>query len=421
MRDALSAIGENNLELERLRAALAAAGDILYTWDFAVDRVSIIGGAADVLGIPDFVSGIKAESFERRLDPQDIPARRMALLNHMTTRQRYECEYRVRTMSGEVRWVHDRGAATFDAAGKPVRMYGILRVSSSSRARPPSPGGVLGAGNPSGGYGDNYRREIEIFEEVRSALSVGRLVFAYQPVVMARTNDVAFYECLMRLEREDGELVAAGDFIPLAEQLGFIRAIDRRALELAVADLALYRHVILALNISSITVFDRSWQHLLTSLVKGRPDIAERLIVEITETAAIPDIEEMARFVSALRSLGCKIALDDFGAGYTSFRYLKSLAVDIVKIDGAFVRNISENPANRHLVRTLLGLAEGFGLGTVAECVETEADARLLAAEGVDYLQGWHFGMPVAEPDWRIRKSEIEAPAAHADYQRLQA
>src|SRR5690606_38135693 len=107
-------------------------------------------------------------------------------------------------------------------------------------------------------------------------------------------------------------------------------------------------------------------------------DIARRLLIEITETASLEDVEECGRFVSTLRGLGCGVALDDFGAGYTSFRHLKILAVDMVKIDGSFIRDLPQNPANMIFIRSLLDLARNFGLDTVAECVETMEQAKML-------------------------------------------
>jgi EAL domain-containing protein (putative c-di-GMP-specific phosphodiesterase class I) len=123
----------------------------------------------------------------------------------------------------------------------------------------------------------------------------------------------------------------------------------------------------------------------------------------------VQDIEETARFVSAVRELGCKVALDDFGAGYTSFRHLKALSVDCVKIDGSFVKGLAENVDNQLFIRTLLGLASGFGLSTVAECVETAADAALLSKRGVDLLQGYYFGRPSPDRPWLGRATPNRA------------
>ncbi len=246
------------------------------------------------------------------------------------------------------------------------------------------------------------RRMVAISEEVQGALKTERLVLAFQPIVTALERKVDHYECLIRLQREDGSLLPAGAFVPVVEQSVLMRLIDRRALELAVKELNAHPDVRLAINISGLTAADRSWLRALHAMVKGRPQVAARLIVEITETVALQDIEETAKFVGQLRDLGCMVALDDFGAGYSSFRNLKALAVDCVKIDGSFVRGLSENVDNQLFIRTLLGLAEGFGLTTVAECVETAADAAHLERRGVRLLQGYFFGRPSTERPWLL-------------------
>jgi EAL domain-containing protein (putative c-di-GMP-specific phosphodiesterase class I) len=233
-------------------------------------------------------------------------------------------------------------------------------------------------------------------------------------VVVSGTGETAYYETLLRMIDEKGEIVSAGAFVPVAERLGLMREIDRYTLEMAIADLINDPDIILALNISSLTASDRSWLRALVSHVKGKPEIASRLMIEITETAALDDFEDSARFVAAVRDLGCKVALDDFGSGYTSFRHLKSLTVDVVKIDGSFVINLGENPDNLLFIRTLLNLAEGFGIKTVAECVQSDQDAQLLKAEGVDFMQGFFYGRPqVGRPGSKTPKRKtVPLPAA---------
>lgn len=245
------------------------------------------------------------------------------------------------------------------------------------------------------------RESLDMGERVLNALEQHRITFAYQPVVDAKTSEVAYYETLLRMCDLSGDIISAGAFVPIAEKLGIMRQLDHRALQIALNDLACHPKVTLALNISSLTVADQSWFRTLVSFVTGNPAVAKRLIVEITETAALEDFEISARFVSAVRALGCKVALDDFGSGYTSFRHMKALTVDVVKIDGAFVKDLNENTDNQLFVKTLLGLARGFGLNTVAECVETSEEADLLRKEGSDYLQGWYFGKPILDPPWR--------------------
>src|SRR5579859_849204 len=245
------------------------------------------------------------------------------------------------------------------------------------------------------------RTDIALGERVQRALKENRLVFAYQPVVDSDSGAVAYHECLLRMVAEDGGIVSAAAFVPVIEQLGFIRLIDRFVLERAVSEASQHPECSLAFNISGLTATDHAWLRLLVSLLRDRPEVARQLIVEITETAALHDIQESARFVGTLRELGCRVALDDFGAGFTSFRYMQALDVDIVKIDGSFVRNLAESYDNQIFLRHLVGLADAFGLITVAECVESARDATILRQEGVRFLQGYYYGRPTLEQPWK--------------------
>ncbi|QEX19368.1 GGDEF-domain containing protein [Hypericibacter terrae] len=245
-----------------------------------------------------------------------------------------------------------------------------------------------------------HRRSQTIVTEVERAIAENRLCFAFQPVVDAVTHQPVSYECLIRLKSASGELVPAAAFVPVVEQLGLVRQMDRHVLELAAAELAIHPTVELAVNLSGLTAADPTWFRALKLLLQDRPEMARRLIFEITETTALQDVEETARFIQQLKDLGCRLSLDDFGAGYTSFRHLQALNFDIVKIDGSFIRNLRDNPEHQLFVRNLLGMADAFGLKTVAECVETGEDAGFLANEGVHYLQGYYFGRPSLERPW---------------------
>jgi EAL domain-containing protein (putative c-di-GMP-specific phosphodiesterase class I) len=253
---------------------------------------------------------------------------------------------------------------------------------------------------------ERRRRSSAVGAMVKAALRQDRLLFAFQPVVCAVTGEVDYFECLLRMRREDGDIVTGGEFITTIEHLGLIGLIDRFVLEKTVQELDTHPGVRLGFNVSGLTACDRPWLRSLMSVLRNRPDLARRLVVEITETAALYDIEETARFVDTLRHAGCRVALDDFGAGHTSLRHLQTLAVDIVKIDGSFVRNLADSPENRIFLRHLLGLTRGFGLSTVAECVESAEDAELLRAEGVGYLQGYHIGPPMIERLWLTKTAQ---------------
>jgi diguanylate cyclase (GGDEF)-like protein len=244
-------------------------------------------------------------------------------------------------------------------------------------------------------------RLMAIADEVVAALHDHRLIFAYQPIINAKTREPAHYECLLRMRREDGTIVSAGHFIPAAEQLGLVRLVDRHALEMTIDALKKHSGISLTVNVSGTTAGDPSWLQSFVEYVRLNRDIAHRLVIELTETAALHHFEENAQFVSQLRELGCRVAIDDFGAGYTSFRNLQMLRVDMVKIDGAYVRDLSASPENQVFVRTLVELAKNFNLKTVAEWVGSEEDAALLESFGVDYFQGFYFGEPKLDQGWK--------------------
>lgn len=237
-------------------------------------------------------------------------------------------------------------------------------------------------------------RNINMADELITALNDKRIRIAYQPIVDATTGYPMMYECLVRLEQTDGAIVAAGHFVPVAEKLGLIGLIDYRVMELAVQTLRERPDVKLSLNVSGRTTGDRLWRETLAAYLENDKDLAERLVIEITETVAIHEVSELSEFVATFRSLGCQIAIDDFGAGYTSFRNLKMLDVDLVKIDGSFVIDLATNPDNQFFVRTLVDLARNFNLPTVAEWVSNEEEVEMLRNMGVEYLQGFFLGEP---------------------------
>jgi len=253
------------------------------------------------------------------------------------------------------------------------------------------------------------RAGMPMVQRVRAALHGGDLRFAFQPVVEA-AGGVAFYECLLRITGAESGALTAGDFMPAVERLGMARRLDHHTLAMAVRELEAHPEVRLAVNMSAATTTDGSWLAALHGMIGGRTDMARRLIVEITETAAIEDLEETARFVGIVRALGCRVALDDFGAGYLSYRHLKALPVDIVKIDGSFVQEMERERDALLFIRSVLGLAEGFGLTTVAEGVESAGHAAALRHEGVRLLQGHHFGAPSLERPW-LESAGMESAA----------
>jgi EAL domain-containing protein (putative c-di-GMP-specific phosphodiesterase class I) len=244
------------------------------------------------------------------------------------------------------------------------------------------------------------------------ALEDNRIAIAFQPVVSARNpSTIAFRECLARVRGDDGRWIAAGLFLPKIERLDLIRNLDRRVLRLALEALEAHPTERLSVNVSVRTMRDRSWLRDLRAAADRAPRAVERLIVELTESAAVVDAPRTKEFLDEIRDLGVAIALDDFGAGYSSFRHVRDFRPDWVKIDGSFVRGVAGDPDNKLFIDTLVGIARNFDMATVAEFVEDEADAAALRALGVDCLQGYHYGRPAIEPEWEAVAAAGEATA----------
>lgn len=239
-------------------------------------------------------------------------------------------------------------------------------------------------------------------QTVRDALMRGDAALAFQPVVQAQSPDrVAFHEGLIRVIDPFGRFVPLGEFLPQAETTELGRQIDCAALTIGLGALADDPTLRLSVNMSARSIGHPAWMAALRNGIAEDDRIAERLILEITESSAMDRPEVVRDFMRDLQGRGVSFALDDFGAGYTSFRYLRDFCFDLIKIDGQFVRRVSDNPDNRILVDALQTIAHHFDMFTVAESVETADDAAVLIEMGLDCLQGFYFGAPTLRPPRR--------------------
>ncbi|MHC2434587.1 putative bifunctional diguanylate cyclase/phosphodiesterase [Bradyrhizobium sp. USDA 4451] len=316
----------------------------------------------------------------------------------------------VPTKSGPVSVTASIGAVTIPRHARSAeeavnRAQETLDAAKSRRA------GTFALWKPNVERDAQRRVNIRVTDEIVTALNERRIVIGFEPVVDARLRQPAFYECLVRMEQDDGRALLAPDIVPVAERLGLIRLVDHRVLELAIAELAAAPGVQLSLNISPDTTMDPDWWATIESLMRAHPGVGERLIVEITETVAIQDIDDVRGFVTRLKNFGSRIAIDDFGAGYTSFRNLRKLGVDIVKIDGAFVQNIVRSADDRAFVQTLIDLARRLEIKTVAEWVQDEEAAVMLREWGCDFIQGRLIGLASPDRPWNV-PAEKTVPAA---------
>lgn len=253
-----------------------------------------------------------------------------------------------------------------------------------------------------------YRNEDHILEDIHSrlkwkerilkALDDDRFDVWTQPIVGLDDEKISHYEALARMRDEDGNTLLPGAFIEVAERFDIIGAIDRRIIKKTLSLMSEAgrrgKPYIFSINLSGKDLMDDGLLHFIRSAIAETGADPGRIVFEITETAAVYDIERAINFIQALKSTGCRFSLDDFGVGFTSFTYLRELDVDYIKIDGSFIRNLTKNSNDQLFVKAIADVARGMGIKSIAEFVESEETFRILKKLGVDYAQGYHVGKP---------------------------
>lgn len=234
---------------------------------------------------------------------------------------------------------------------------------------------------------------------IAHALDGNGLELHFQGVYHTRDGSLSHLEALVRMKdpADPERLIMPGQFIPVAEKNGQILAIDHWVIRESIATLA--RHpdlAALAVNVSGRSFDEPGLPHYIQSHLAAHGVAPHRLIIELTETAAVAEMQDAQRFIEALQQTGCRICLDDFGSGFSTFAYLKYLGAQILKIDGMFIRDLPNNRDNQTFVKAMIDVARGLGKTTVAEFVEDAATLEMLASFGVDMAQGYHLDRPAA-------------------------
>ncbi len=247
------------------------------------------------------------------------------------------------------------------------------------------------------------QRDKAAVDLVRHGLKNNQAMLAFQPIVQASAPErPAFYEGLIRIMDQSGRIIPAKDFIDAVEMIELGRKIDCKSLELGLATLAKVPTLRLSINMSARSISYMPWKNVLKRGLEKDPTVGERLILEITERSAMVMPDVVRAFMADLQAKGVSFALDDFGAGYTSFQYFRDFYFDILKIDGSFIRDIHKNPDNQVLVKALISLGQHFEMYTIAEIVESEKDVDFLVKAGIDCMQGYFFGVPTIRPIWLL-------------------
>jgi diguanylate cyclase (GGDEF)-like protein/PAS domain S-box-containing protein len=235
-------------------------------------------------------------------------------------------------------------------------------------------------------------------ERVRHALEKGLFVLTSQPIMDLGRNEITQHEILIRMRDDGGGLIEPAAFLATAERFGLIGGIDRWVTQQAMRLIAAHnregRELVLEVNLSGKTMGDAKFpDEVRRELISSGIDPAS-LIFEVTETAAVADIKTARLFAQSLAKIGCRVALDDFGAGYASFYYLKHLPISFLKIDGEFVRELPDSPTDQLIVKALVEVCEGLGIKTIAEFVTDQLVMDMVRDLGVDFAQGYQLGKP---------------------------
>ncbi len=242
---------------------------------------------------------------------------------------------------------------------------------------------------------ESLRIENTRLNLLRSSLVQKKAKFVYQAVIDRKSGEVEYHECLLRYLNEKNEYVTVGPIIKSAESKGLINIVDFTVVDMVIDELDSEKNIILSVNISNAGVLNlRLLKHIEYKLKKH--NVANRLIIEITETSINSDFNKTRDFIETLKKYGCKFAIDDFGSGFTSFKQLLSLPIDIIKIDGMYISDILENNHSRFFVEALIRLAEDLGIKTVAEFVENGEIAKFLVDIKIGGMQG-NFFLPASD------------------------
>lgn len=253
------------------------------------------------------------------------------------------------------------------------------------------------------------KRDSQTIQMVDTAIQHKQTLLAYQPVMMScDPRQVGFYEGLIRVMDATGRIIPAKDFIHVIEDTELGRRIDALSLNMGMQSLFKKPDLRLSINMSAHSIGFGPWKRNFYRWLERDETIAERLILEKTESSAMNEPHKVVKFMAELQLLGVSFALDDFGSGHTALRYFNDFKFDVLKIDGQFIKSIDSDPDNQALVRAMIDIAKHFGMLTVAEFVETRAEAETLIALGADCLQGFYFSAPSVRPRW-AENSAVQA------------
>ncbi|MGH1485148.1 MAG: GGDEF/EAL domain-containing response regulator [Cellvibrionaceae bacterium] len=254
--------------------------------------------------------------------------------------------------------------------------------------------------DPEDSESEELRQNVDWARRIRKAMTENRIVLHYQPIIDIAKKQVSYYEVLVRMQDTDGKLIMPGAFIEALESTGDMGLLDRWVIKRAISMLHDYPALNnIAINLSAQAFRDENLVPIIRESLASAGIKGSAITFELTESASLFNIKTTQRVIAELHSLGCSFAVDDFGSGFSSFAYLKELPADYIKLDGSFIRNLHKDKVDQALVRSIIEVVQSLGRKTVAEFVENEEILQFLAANGVDYAQGYHIAKPMSVDD----------------------
>lgn len=250
--------------------------------------------------------------------------------------------------------------------------------------------------DPSDNESTELKHRLNISQKIRTAIRENRMVLFFQPIFDVQKDRISHFEALVRLQEKDGKIIGPAEFIPILEAAGEMYLLDRWVIKLAMR--ALKEHPKLtniAVNLSAQAFKDENLvPHIIENLnLTGVSP--NRITFELTESASLFNMQITQSVITQLHQLGCSFSVDDFGSGFSSFAYLKSLPADYIKVDGSFIKNLDKDPVDQALVKSMVQVIQAIGKKAIAEYVENETILQLLIKMGIDYVQGYHIGHPL--------------------------
>ncbi len=259
---------------------------------------------------------------------------------------------------------------------------------------------------------DDYEKNLKWMLLLLEAVEDQRILAFYQPIYNLETRKVDKYECLIRLILPNGQVIAPFFFLDVASKAKLMSVLTKEMFRQAF-ETFYSRTEEFSVNLSINEILDPIAREMVLEMLDAYPDVRERLVIEFLETDEIRDYQTVLYFIEQIKKRGCRVAIDDFGSGFSNFKYLANLPIDYLKIDGSLIKNIAEDPKYYSICETIIGFAQKIGLKTIAEFVADEPIYNKVKSLGVDYVQGYFIGKPIPEPlsgDWKFEhfvKNEV--------------